>query len=321
MKHPRTLTLCLTAAVAAVAALAFASLGASAAWAKEKLPAWGQCEPAPTHEGLYGDPNCVEPVKKVFGKTNGSYEWYPLSEENTHGSKLNYGESDGPQPVSEATITLAGGKQIKCEGLVPETQIVLNGAHVIKAAPYFEFGGCAPGGTTFSGETRCDSTDAQTYGGIGSVDEYSRIFEGEPGDWIGTMSFIKGKNSSEPEVGIVYKTENPGERFLQQIVCEDNGESLSLLVGGHKKGEQLTMGITPVNTMTREYTATFKQTAGVQGPAELEGHATKPLQAQVNSGAWETIGFEATMAFPEVGSESGSAYNHKRDELELKATP
>ncbi len=315
MKHVRTPTLCVTAAVAAVA---FASFGASAAWAKEKLPAWGQCEPAPTHEGLYGDPNCVEPVKKVFGKTNGSYEWYPIASEGHSG--LQYQEDDGPQPVNEATITLASGKQIECEGLAPETEVVLNGAHVIKAAPYFELKGCAPGGTTFTEETRCDSTDAANFGGIGSNDEYYRFIEGEPGDWTGTMSFIKGKDTPEPEVGIVYKTENPGERFLQQIVCEDNGESLELLVGGHKKGEQLTMGITPVNTMTREYTATFKQTAGVQGPAELEGHATKPLQAQVNAGAWETIGFEATMLFPNSRGKYGNAYNGGGP-IELKATP
>ncbi len=314
MKHLRTLTLSLTAAVAV---LAFAAFGASAAWAKEKLPTWGQCEPAPTHEGLYGDPNCVEPVKKVFGKTNGSYEWHPLSEENTHGSKLNYEEDNGPQPVDEATITLADGQKITCEGLVPETQVVLNGAHVTRAAPDFEFGGCHTG-AAYTEETTCHSTDTATFGGIGSNDEWRRLFEEETGEWTGTTTFIKGKDTAEPEAGIVYKTENPGERLLQQIVCE---EGLTLLVGGHKKGEQLTMGITPVNTMTHEYTATFRQSAGVQGPANLEGHATKPLQAQVNAGAWETIGLEATMAFPEVESEGGSAYNHKRNELELKATP
>ncbi len=314
MKHLRTLTLSLTAAVAV---LAFAAFGASAAWAKEKLPAWGQCEPAPTHEGLYGDPNCVEPVKKVFGKTNGSYEWHPLSEEEKHGSKLNYREDNGPQPAGEATITLASGKKVTCEGLVPETQVVLNGAHVTKAAPYFEFGGCHTG-ATFSNETRCYSTDDIAFAGIGSGDEWRRLFEEETGEWTGTMSFIKGKDTPEPEVGIVYKTENPGERFLQQINCQ---EGLTLLVGGHKKGEQLTMGITPVNTMTRVYTATFRQAGGVQGPASLESHATKPLQAQINAGAWETIGFEATMLFPEATTEFDSAYNYLREELELKATP
>ncbi len=315
MTHLRTLTLCLTAAVAT---LALASVGASAAWAKEKLPAWGQCEPAPTHEGLYGDPNCVEPVKKVFGKTNGSYEWHPLSEGERTRSKLAYEGGEAPQPVNEASITLPSGQQIKCEGLVPETQVFFTGPHVTKAAPWFEFAGCHTG-ATYAEETTCHSTDVAAVGGIGSKNEYYRYLEEEPGDWTGTMSFIKGKDTPEPEVGIVYKTENPGERFLQQIICEENGQQLSVLVGGHKKGEQLIMGITPVNTMTREYTTTFRQSGGVQLPASLEGHATKPLQAQVNAGAWGTIGFEATMFWPDSRGQS-NAYNGG-EPMELKATP
>ena len=63
MNKVRTLTLCFTAA------LAFAAFGgASAAYAKEKLPAWGKCEQSATHEGKYSDrlrSACQEGLREI----------------------------------------------------------------------------------------------------------------------------------------------------------------------------------------------------------------------------------------------------------------
>ena len=109
MNKVRTLTLCLTAA------LAFAAFGgASAAYAKEKLPAWGECVPVETHEGHYGDPNCIVPAKPVFGKYNGGYEWHPLvqGEGGREGAILKNPDEE-PEP---AVITFKDGYQITCDG-------------------------------------------------------------------------------------------------------------------------------------------------------------------------------------------------------------
>ena len=90
MNKVRTLTLCLTAALALAA---FG--GASAAYAKEKLPAWGVCAPAATHEGHYGDPDCIVPAKPVFGKYIGGYEWHPLVEAEGGGLGAKLGTARG----------------------------------------------------------------------------------------------------------------------------------------------------------------------------------------------------------------------------------
>jgi hypothetical protein len=305
VRYLRVIGLCFIAAAVMV--------GATAGGASAKLPEWGQCEPTESGTGgKYDNAVCTLPLKKVSGSYPGAYEWHPLS--NEEHSALRYEEENGPQPVDEATITLANGEQIKCEGLVPETQIVLNGPHTITKAPYFEFGGC------HTGEGECHSVDSVAFSGIGSENAWRDGIEDEPGTWTGTTSFVEGKESPDPVVGIVYRTERPRERFLQQIVCEGQGIR-GMAVGGKKSGEELTTEITPVNTMSASFTADLRQSEGVQLPATLEGHRTKPVEVLVNAERWETIGFEATMLFPEASLGFGSAYNHKRHELELKATP
>ena len=54
-------------------------------------------------------------------------------------------------------------------------------------------------------------------------------------------------------------------------------------------------------------------------PKRLKVTQTKPLEAFVNGERWETVGFEATMVFPEVAIESPNSNPPK--EVELKATP
>ena len=304
----RTLTLCFAAV------LAFAAFGgASAAYAKEKLPAWGKCEAAATHEGHYGDPNCVVPAKKVFGNYNGGYEWTPLVEAtggHDNGATLKFtGRIEVEQtPVS---IELASGYKITCgNGLAPETEIPLGDSTSAKA-PLWNWGGCIN-----SEGHECTTAGAATAAEINDENYFFKGYRKEPGSWTGKPEFISGKRGPTPTVGEVYQIE-PGGVFFGQIVCE--GEAVhAFTIGGEKRGEQLTTQITPVNTMTKSYTATLAQSAGVQGPAALEGHATKPLYAEVNGNLRETVGIEGTMVFPEVNTENP---NPGAEEVELKATP
>ncbi len=308
-KKVRTLTLCLLAVFALGALLA--------GTASAKLPEWGKCEASETHEGKYADAGCTQPVKKVYGKYSGGYEWTPLVEATggNDGAYLKFSRySEAAQgPVS---IELASGYKITCgEGLLHETELLLRDA-TSTTAPEFVYGDCvnSEGGL-------CTTTGAAN---AAEIDNNIAFFKGEnkePGSWTGKPTFIEGKHGSMPAVGIVYTAEEKRGRMWQQIACE--GEAVhAFVIGGEKGGEELTTQITPVNTMTESYTATLAQKAGVQGPETLEGHATKPLEALVNGEKWETVGFEATMVFPESLVESPN-YSHgpTGEEVELKATP
>ncbi len=299
MNKVRTLTLCFTAA------LAFAAFGgASAAYAKEKLPAWGKCEPSATHEGHYGDPNCVVPAKKVFGKYNGGYEWTSLAEA-TSGNDGAYLQFTRFSSVEQApvSIELKSGYSITCsDGLLHETELPLGDA-TSTGTPHFTYGGCIN-----SEGHLCTTAGAANEAEIADF----------ASSWKGKPTFIEDKRGSIPTVGIVYKTVESRGRFFQQIVCE--GEAVhAFIIGGDKRGEELTTEIKPVNTMSPEYTAILKQSGGVQLPEALEGHPTKPLEALVNGQTWETVGIEATMVFPETIVESPNHF--PPEEVELKATP
>jgi hypothetical protein len=333
MKRVRTLTLCL---IAAFALTAIAATIASA----EKLPAWGKCEVAEKHEGKYADAGCTEPTKKVFGKPAGGYEWYPLAETSKlpygEDSKLNYTnsafEEDGIlQPVSEITIAFADGHKITCGALEPETKIILTGAHATTIAPYLRFRGCHDDSS--GGE--CHTLDARSTGEItasvvawenGKEKSFGKKYEEEEEEtfgpsWNGTMTFIEGKRTSNPVVGMVYTTQEKEQPFLQQLVCEGSEDIHAAKVGGHKRGEELVMPIEPVNVMSPSFTARFSQSGGVGQPASLEGKAVKPVEALVNAERWETVGFETTMLFPTELYIGAANRDRQREELELKATP
>ncbi len=311
MNKVRTLTLCLTAALALAA---FG--GASAAYAKEKLPAWGKCEASATHEGQYGDPNCVVPAKKVFGIYNGGYEWNPLveGEGGRDGAYLKFGFFSEVEQKTPVSIELASGYTITCgEGLLHQTEIPLSDATSARA-PKFRFGDCVNSEGHY-----CVTAGAAYEGEIDDETEFEKGLAKEPGSWTGKPTFISGKKGASPAVGMVYRAEEPRGRMWQQIVCE--GEAVhAFVIGGKNRGEQLTTQITPVNTMTESYTATLTQSGGVQGPAALEGHATKPPEAFVNGERWEPVGIEATMVFPKSEVEPPNPFPPD-EEVELKATP
>jgi hypothetical protein len=180
-------------------------------------------------------------------------------------------------------------------------------------APYFAYGDCVNSEGGF-----CTTTGASEEGEIENEIAFVDGREKEPGSWTGKPTFVEGKHDSIPTVGMLYKTEESRGRFFEQIICE--GEAVhAFIIGGKKRGEELTTEIKPVNTMTKEYTAILTQSEGVQLPAALEGRRTKPLEAFVNGERWETVGIEATMVFPEVSIESPNSKSLK--EVELKATP
>jgi hypothetical protein len=328
MRHVRTLTLCLFALCACTALLASTA-------SAEKLPAWGKCEATESGTGgKFADAGCTVPVKKVNKSLPGGYEWFPLAESSAlsygEDAKLNYTnrafEEGIFQPVSQTTITFADGHRITCEALRPETLVVLTGPHATTVAPHLAFKGCVDD----AGGEECRTLDARIRGEItvstsawnnGAEKQEEPEYAEEYGpSWNGTMSFIEGKRSSSPKVAFVYKAQEKGEPFLQQLVCNES-ELHAVHVGGHRGGEQLVMPVEPVNRMSPSFTTRFEQSGGVEQPASLEGKPVKPLEAEVNAERWEPIAFEATMLFPTELYVGFVNHNYKREELELKATP
>jgi hypothetical protein len=289
-------------------------VAAMAGSASARLPEWGKCEASATHEGKYADAGCTQPVKKVYGKYAGDYEWSPLVEGTSGNAGAHLAVPRRSHVVqAPVSIELKDGYSITCStGLFPETEVPLRDA-TSTAAPDFAYGGCIN-----SEGQECVTTGAANEGEINDENAWRKGFEKEPGSWTGKTAFIEGKRGATPAAGIVYKTEEPRGRFFQQIVCE--GEAVhAFVIGGDKRGEELTTEIQPVNTMTEEYTAILKQSGGVQLPEALEGRPTKPLEALVNGERWETIGIEATMVFQETVVERPNPF--PPEEVELKATP
>jgi hypothetical protein len=302
--------------------LGVVAFSASLAWANEGLPAWGQCVHTESGTGgKYADAGCTQPVKKVYRSYTGGYEWYP------HEVSPEVGVGEGAlqdripaeeQPVSSTTITLADGGTITCQALRETTVVDITGPHTTLGAPRLAFRGCRP-----SEGSECHSTDAEEEAEITTIQAWEDYFHRSGPTWHGTLTYFKGRRTSDPVVGYVWQTSPPKERFLQQIVCE-GGPVQALLVGGHKRGEELATEITPVNTMSRSHTLTMSQSDGVGLPSSFEGRRAKPLEALVNGETWEPIGFDATMLFPEtegVASLTEPEAVVVQGEMELKATP
>jgi hypothetical protein len=303
----RTLGICLAAV--------FASAAVMAASASAKLPEWGSCEPtAGNTGGKYGNPNCTAPVKKVHGQYLGGYEWTPLSEFDEEGLSATgpYYPDSSPeiQPVPGMTIQLPDGRSITCGALRHETEVQLTGPVSTKRAPLFEFENC-----TDDKGGECHTAGAFS-GDITNDRAWERGIFDEPGTWTGSLRFVEGQGEPSPVVGIRYQAEAEEEevgvhpRLFQQIVCDDPTDIQAIIIGGHKASETLTAEFSQVNEMRSSYTVTLDQSNGAQLPAKTK------LYAQANGGAWETVGIEAAMVFPQM-------YVHpsrSEDEVEIKAT-
>ena len=337
MRHARTLSLCL---LSVLALGAVAASGASA-----KLPEWGQCrETASGSGGKYGNANCTQQVKKVYGSYPGAYEWYPLG--HTAGDMADLVSWPG-SPVSPARIRFASGREILCSGSEEgeEEALSLDGANVVTDAPQLYFANCEEpvlalendgeipeGHEKPAGE--CESTGAGGFVPEITTSPEARNGRSSPPEgttWGGSTEFLGEKTGSSPSVGISYHTTPERERFFPQITCESGEDSqpLNIQIGGHKRGERLVEEITPVNQMLNGagFTATLRPQAGRQA-----------VQALVNTGEWEPVTVEASTYFDGRNGEEGiyipyeqrlaweEAYgerNYSRysNSLELKATP
>jgi hypothetical protein len=311
VRHVRMLGVCSAAAVV------LSMVGTSVATAK--LPEWGKCEQTEGHAGgKYADAGCTVPVKKVHGQYPGGYEWHTLENgDERHGEesamlfRRNYS-----QPIPAVTITLGGGLTITCqEGRnehfeAGEDDFYLGGTggHTV-GTPYIEFQKCADNQPGTETEKLCHTTDGGNGGEIVDETAYSDWLEKEPGAWPGSMAFIEGKDTFEPKVGLVWKTEEPRKDFFQEIACI-NG--YTILTGGGTGKEALMAQIEPLNEMSASFTTHLSpRLSAVRG--------TRSVEAKVNLGEWEPIGIEATMVFTEV-EPSFESINYEKKELELKAT-
>ncbi|HUA10517.1 MAG TPA: hypothetical protein VMA83_00765 [Solirubrobacteraceae bacterium] len=309
------------------------AVDASNAWAK--LPEWGQCrETASGSSGKYANANCTQQVKKVYGSYAGGYEWYRL--ERTVGeisrgeqTELQYNEEEVEQ--QPATLRFASGVEIQCaQGIGLYASMPIDGSSVVTDAPEWPFKKCVEPVRLLENYEEEYEEAGLCHSFDGFAEEITTRREYRDGEqtpaegptWSGRTEFLAGKKTSMPSVGIVYKTEPGKARFYQQIICEggERNPPLSIQLGGHKGGERIVSEMTPVNTMSRAFTATLRpQSRGT-------------TEALVNTGEWEPVTIEASMDFPSgvyIGYYERQAWeelygepnNHYNSELELKATP
>jgi hypothetical protein len=266
VRYLRILGMCM---VAVFAIAAVTATGASA----EKLPAWGQCEASETHEGKYADAGCTEPVKKVYGKTTGGYEWHPLEGE--------YHFRNGE--IGPTTFETTNGKKIQCaEGALEGRQRVEAPNRVSSMLVTFE--GCESEGRECLGLTNL-----------------SNWLEEEAIE--GKLVYLSGEGTTSPTVGLTLTTEVPGQPLYKTVACE--GELGSVEIGGagakkaeRPKGNAVIGVVSPVDVMTTEYTQTFNQTAGVQEPMAAEKGKAKSLQMFLsNEFKWVQMGLTSTFAY------------------------
>jgi hypothetical protein len=313
MTKVRTLTLCL------IAAFVVAALAATTASA-EKLPVWGKCEPTEhSTGGKYADAGCTVPVKKVNHNYPGGYEWYPSenSEERSSGESKIHFNRHFAQPVPTVTITLGHGLTITCrQGRTEQDEeeedvfaLGGSGGRTV-GTPFLEFRACADNQPAEEEiEKECHTTDAEEGGEIVDETAFESWLHKEPGAWLGSMAFLEGKNTFAPKVALEWKTEEPRRAVFQQLDCANEPNPYTINIGGGTRNEAVVAQIEPLNQMSASFTTHLS-------PALPSPKGTKPLEAQVNLGAWEPIGIEATMVFTEVVATS----ENNESEMELKAT-
>jgi hypothetical protein len=260
----RTLGLCLAAL------FAVAAVGATTASAKSTLPEWGKCELAETHEGLYGNSNCTDQVKPLYGKPAGDWEWHTAS---------GYDFRSGT--IGPTTFETTNGKSIHCSGGALEaTQAVEAPNRMTKML--VEFHGCESGGR--------------------ECFEFSNIGNWLEGEWIdGELVYLSGKGTANPTVGLTLTTKVAGQHLFK-VVCE--GELGSVEIGGlggkkteKAKGNAASGVISPIDQMTETYRQTFAQTAGVQEPAPAKGKAESLQMFLSNESRWVQMGLAATFTY------------------------
>jgi hypothetical protein len=290
VKRVRTLGILLAAVFA---------LGApTAAGASAKLPEFGGCEAAPNHEGKYADAGCTEPLKKVYDKYTGGYEW------NT-GEQFHRGEGLVPYTfeggeIGPTTFETTSGKKIECTGGELGETAILGPKAVGEVLTFFT--GCEAEGQECAGKF----LEAGTI----SDQPVWRVGEGFKGELV----YVAGKGTSTPTVGLTLTAfRKAGEVYedshkeivtatgnLFTVVCEGPLGTVEIGGAGGKKGEKskgntVISLISPIDEMTKEYTQTFAETGGVQEPGAAE--KGKPLTLQMflgNENKWVQMGLAST---------------------------
>jgi len=305
MKRVRILGLCLAAT------FAIAAVGASAASAK--LPEFGGCEAAPTHEGKYADAGCVEPVKKVYGKYTGGYEWVTGAAFEEYEGLEPYNFKNGA--IGATTFETTGGTKIQCAGGELRELEIQGPKNVGEVVTIFE--GCESEGKACAGK----------FERAGKISDEVRAAHGE--GFKGELVYVSGRNTSTPTVGLTLTSFNAGEPLFT-VVCEGSLGTVEIGGAGGKKtekakGNTVVSLIEPVDEMVGEgeeigysknpagFTQTFAQTGGVQEPAKAENGKAKSLQMfSGNENKWVQLGFASTFQLPP---------EEELEPVEIKAAP
>jgi hypothetical protein len=272
VRHVRMLGICMAAMLALAAATA---AGASA----EKLPAWGTCEAAGGHEGKYADPGCIEPVKKIYGKYTGGYEWHPQERAYDFESGL----------IGPTTFETTNGKKIACENGALEARQAVAAPNRVREM-LVAFYGCESEGRVCSGK----------FEEAGRISNEIAWFQEQSIE--GELVYLSGKDTTSPVVGLTLTTEVAGQPLFT-VSCD--GELGTVEIGGAGgKGAQKAKGntaigvVSPIDEMTTEYTQTFKQTSGAQEPAAAEKGKAKSLQMFLsNENEWVQAGLASTFTY------------------------
>jgi hypothetical protein len=280
-RRVRTLGACL------VAAFALGVFGAAGASAKSTLPEWGGCELSPSHEGRYGNANCTDPVKPLFGKPAGAWEW--VTGAAFHDEFGIEGYRFFPV-IGPSTFETTAGKKITCTGGDGDTRITLGNAPNEVKNILLTFTGCE------SEAQPC--TSPQTLQGIGGITNEAQW--GNEQGLKGKLVFVAGKKTATPTVGLELESfdnssETEEQRRLLTANCAGAIETVWLGQGASKTGKNTVIAlITPVDQMSTVYTQTFAQSApGVQDPSKLEHGSEIYLQEFVNHN-WERSAWTST---------------------------
>ena len=144
----------------------------------------------------------------------------------------------------------------------------------------------------------------------GEISNHQAWEEEEGGGWTEKLGFVSGKGGPAPEVGVQYSTRQKEELLFNQIDCK-SVLTEDVEIGASKGKATWTSTISPVNTMTDEFTQVYSSSApGVQAVQGFEGKKPAQLEMFVH-GHWEPVAMTATFhMFDERGQEA----------VEIKAT-
>jgi hypothetical protein len=310
VRQVRMLGLCLVA-VCAIAALASASASAA-------LPEWGKCVKVPVEvkgkvktKGKYTNANCTE-------KGAGEYEFL----KGTEGTAAT--EFTASQTSEKAELETSQGIAVTCESTVAHGFIT--GTKEVSSVQV-TFTGCELGVLNFSCEGSFESFQRGKQFGF----EYK---EGEifTRGLKGSLGYIAGKGTSEPEVGLALVPEEKGGLFAE-FGCgakDQFGQNpvLIIRVGAKEKnggGDSIISPISPVNTMGTVLTQTYSEKEvenengelhreqGHQNPESFEGKKRDVLESEA-SDAFGTLGWAQAGQVETLNTSLNSG-----EELEIKA--